>query len=56
MQDKAKLLQDDSGFFYCPYSPVGQKRELRPPKEKSAGVKATGDFLFIGKQNANRNL
>ncbi len=44
---EAKLLQDNSGFFYCQNFPVGQKRELRPPKEKSAGVKATGAFFIL---------
>lgn len=41
-----KLLRGKSGFFNYQLSPDGQKRELRPPKEKSAGVKASGVFYF----------
>ncbi len=45
----ANLLQVNSGFFcYHKQAPVGRKRELRQPKEKSAGVKATGDFYLKG--------
>ena len=46
---RTKLLRG-SGFFYCLTSPVGQRRESWLPKEKSAGVKATGDF-YIGGEN-----
>lgn len=40
----------NSGLFLCPNSPLCQKGDLRQPKEKSAGLKESGDLLYRGKE------